>query len=375
MKPGGLLGIVGGGQLGRMTAHAAQRMGFRVAVYDPAPGSPAGMLAQQERTGAFDDADAIADFAAGCDVVTFEFENISAAALRAAARRAPLFPDPSVIEICQNRAREKAFLSASGFPCARYREAASAEEAVRAARELGCPAVLKTADFGYDGKGQTRIESPEEAAAAWAALGAPRGVIEAWAPFEREISVICARGRDGRTAVFAPVENRHTRHILDVTLAPADLPPRVAAEAVRLAEAVAERLGLAGLVAVEMFLMPDGSLLVNELAPRPHNSGHHTIESCVTSQFEQFVRAVCGLPLGPPDMVRPAAMANLLGDLWQNGEPDWAAALAVPGVKLHLYGKTGPKPGRKMGHLTALGATTQEACAKVLEARAALARV
>ncbi len=374
MNSGSVFGIVGGGQLGRMTAQAAQRLGFQVSIYDPDPHSPAGMIAQATSTGAFDDTEAMAKFASRCDVLSYEFENISADALRMAARHAPLYPHPTVIEICQNRVREKAFLSSFGFPCARYREVSSAQEAISAAEELGCPVVLKTADFGYDGKGQSLIESPQAVVHAWDLLNAPRGVLEVWVPFEKEISVICSRGRDGKMAVFCPVENRHRHHILDVTIAPASLEPKVAAQALDLAKAIAERLGVVGLLAVEMFLMPDDSLLVNELAPRPHNSGHHTIESCITNQFEQFVRAVCGLPLGSAEMIRPAAMVNLLGDLWSNGEPNWAAALAFPEVKLHLYGKTTSKPGRKMGHLTALGVNAEEACSRVLAARQSLLR-
>jgi 5-(carboxyamino)imidazole ribonucleotide synthase len=249
----------------------------------------------------------------------------------------------------------------------------------RAVEELGCPSVLKTADFGYDGKGQVRIESPEGAGAAWTSIGRVPAVLEQFIPFEREVSVVAARGADGAFADWGVIENRHKNRILDVSISPAQIAPEVASEARAIARAVLEALGVVGVLCVEFFVEPGGRLLINELAPRPHNSGHLTFDASVTSQFEQQLRAVCGLPLGSTEMLRPAAMANLLGDLWgastlhhHNGEPDWLAACSLPEVKLHLYGKLEPRPGRKMGHLTALAPDPAEALAAVLRARAAL---
>jgi 5-(carboxyamino)imidazole ribonucleotide synthase len=241
--------------------------------------------------------------------------------------------------------------------------------------DLGYPCVLKTAGFGYDGKGQAKLLGPGDVEAAWRRLGATEAVVEAFVDFEREVSVVAARGVDGAFSAFPLVDNRHARHILDVSVAPADVPPATAADAAAIARGVCEALDVVGVLCVEFFLLRDGrTLLVNELAPRPHNSGHLTFDACVTSQFEQQLRAVCALPLGDPSLLRPAAMANLLGDLWEGGEPDWAAALAVPDVKLHLYGKSTARPGRKMGHLTAVGATGEDAARKVVAARAALVR-
>jgi 5-(carboxyamino)imidazole ribonucleotide synthase len=247
---------------------------------------------------------------------------------------------------------------------------ASAEELRRALGEIGTPAILKTADFGYDGKGQVRIDRTDQADAAWKSMGRP-GVLEGFVPFRKEISVVCARAASGQVVCYPPAENEHRRHILDVSTVPADISAATARQATELAAAIAESLGVVGLLAVEMFLVGDGRLVVNELAPRPHNSGHFSFDACVTSQFEQQLRAVCGLPLGDVTLLRPAAMANLLGDLWQAGEPDWAAVLAFPEVKLHLYGKRDPRPGRKMGHLTALAETAARARERALAARAA----
>jgi 5-(carboxyamino)imidazole ribonucleotide synthase len=248
------------------------------------------------------------------------------------------------------------------------------EDLQAALARIGCPAVLKTADFGYDGKGQLRIDSPAEAASAWERLNRRPAILEAFVDFEHEISVVVARGLDGSLAHYGVIENAHRRHILDLSQAPARVPPRVAKEAVALAQAVATELGLVGVLCVECFVTRDERVLINEVAPRPHNSGHLTIEACVTSQFEQQLRAVCGLPLGSTHQLWPAAMANLLGDLWDRGEPDWEAACAFPDVKLHLYGKQRPRPGRKMGHLTTLGSSVDQAAQTVLAAREALAR-
>jgi 5-(carboxyamino)imidazole ribonucleotide synthase len=276
-----------------------------------------------------------------------------------------------VLHICRHRRREKDFLQSHGFPVAAYRAVESVDALAAAVAELGTPAILKTADFGYDGKGQVRIDRSEECVAAWARMGRPLGVLEAFVPFTQEISVICARSAAGALTCFGPVENVHARHILDVTTAPASIGAPVERDAVELAQAITETLGVVGLLAVEMFVVGE-RVLVNELAPRPHNSGHYSVDACLTSQFEQQLRAVCGLPLGDVRLLRPAAMANLLGDLWSAGEPNWSSALAFADVKLHLYGKHEARPGRKMGHLTALADTAGAARARVLAARAAL---
>jgi 5-(carboxyamino)imidazole ribonucleotide synthase len=372
--PGQTIGILGGGQLGRMFAIAARRLGYRVHAFDPTPDGPAGQVADAEVIAAYDDIEAACRFALAVDVVTFEFENIPAETLAAIAKLKPVHPSPEVLHICRHRLREKEFLSGNGFPVAPFRAVSSADDLRRAVGELGTPAILKTADFGYDGKGQTRIDRLEQVNQAWQQLGRPVGVLEAFVPFSQEISVICALGIDGAEACFGPVENVHVRHILDVTTAPAATTPEIALAATGLASNIARCLGVVGLLAVEMFVVRN-QILVNELAPRPHNSGHYTIDACVTCQFEQQLRAVCGLPLGDTEMLKPAAMANLLGDLWQSGTPNWAAALAWPDVKLHLYGKAEPRLGRKMGHLTALADSPANARQSVLAARAALMHV
>jgi 5-(carboxyamino)imidazole ribonucleotide synthase len=369
--PGRTVGILGGGQLGRMFAIAARRMGYRVHALDPTTDCPAGQVADEEIVAAYDDLDAARRFAAGVDVVTFEFENIPAETLRVIAQTRPVHPAPEVLHICRHRQREKEFLARHGFPVAPHRAVDSPAALCAAVAELGTPAILKTADFGYDGKGQARIDRADECAGAWAAMGRPLGVLEAFVPFTQEISVICARSPRGELTTFGPVENVHVRHILDVTTAPASVSPDVARDAIELAQAITETLQVVGLLAVEMFVVGK-RVLVNELAPRPHNSGHYSVDACVTSQFEQQLRAVCGLPQGDVRLHRPAAMANLLGDIWSAGEPNWPAALACPDVKLHLYGKHQPRPGRKMGHLTALGNSAEEARVLVLAARAAL---
>jgi 5-(carboxyamino)imidazole ribonucleotide synthase len=370
--PGRTVGILGGGQLGRMFAIAARRMGYRVHAFDVTDDCPAGQVADEEVIAPFDDLDAARRFAEGVDVVTFEFENIPAETLAAVAQLRPVHPSPEVLHICRHRLREKDFLSGHGFPVTAYRPVRGPEELARALAEVGTPAILKTADFGYDGKGQVRLDRPEDVAAAWQGMGRPLGVLEAFVPFVKEVSVVCARTDRGEVVCYPVAENVHRRHILDVTTVPAEVGPATARRAEELARGVAEALGVVGVLAVEMFLLANGELLVNELAPRPHNSGHFSFDACVTSQFEQQLRAVCGLPLGEVGLLRPAAMANLLGDLWQGGEPDWAAALAVPEVKLHLYGKRAARPGRKMGHLTALAETPRQALELVLSARRAL---
>ena len=371
--PGSTIGVLGSGQLGRMLAIAARQMGYRVHTLSPERDTPTGQIADVEVVAAYDDLDAVQDFARNVDVVTFEFENVSAEATMAAARFAPVRPDGSVLHTTQNRLREKTFLRGAGFPVTPFAHVRSPEDLRAALPQIGLPAVLKTAGFGYDGKGQVKITRADDADGALANAGGNEWVLEAWVPFERELSVVAARGADGAFAHFGVVENAHANHILDVTVAPADVPPNIRAEAVGIARGVLEALDVVGVLCVEFFLTERGALLINELAPRPHNSGHFSIDACPASQFEQQLRAVCGLPLGETEQHLPAAMANLLGDLWAGGEPDWAAALAFP-VHLHLYGKSEARPGRKMGHLTALAETGAEAARIVRLARAALVR-
>jgi len=281
-------------------------------------------------------------------------------------------PSANVLHICQHRLREKQFLAGAGLPLPRFMPVNSAAELADALTHLGVPAVLKTAAFGYDGKGQRKIERREDPAKVWEEFGGGHAVLEQFVEFEKEVSVIVARGADGQMAAYPVCENLHRNHILDVTVVPAAITAEVDVQARVLAGEVAEKLGLVGILAVEMFLLKDGSLLINELAPRPHNSGHFSFDASITSQFEQQLRAVCGLPLGSTESLRPAAMVNLLGDLWAKGEPNWAAAAAMPHVKIHLYGKAEPRPGRKMGHLVAFGSSAEEAMHHALEARAAL---
>lgn len=355
--PGAALGVLGSGQLGRMFTLAARRMGYRVHTFSPDTDTPTGQVADMEVVAAYDDLDAVRAFARNVQVVTFEFENVPAATAEAVAEFAPVRPGGHVLHVAQSRLREKTFLRNSGIPHAPWRHVTTRTALETALAELGCPAVLKTAGFGYDGKGQVKIEHADEAGVAWETLGGAECVLEGWVRFRQEVSVVAARGADGAFAHYGVIENAHQNHILDISTAPADVSPAVCADAEAITRTILEQLDVVGVLCVEFFLMPDGQLLVNELAPRPHNSGHLTIDACVTSQFEQQLRAVCGLPLGSTEFVRPAVMTNLLGDLWDAGEPNWAAALALPGVKLHLYGKEEAGPGRKMGHLTALADT------------------
>ena len=361
---------MGGGQLGRMFAIAARRMGYRIHTFAPGDDTPTGQLADVEISASYDDEEAVRNFAKGVDVLTFEFENIPLQTVEWASEHCEVRPGGEVLHTAQHRLREKEFLARNGFPLPAFRSVADRAELTRAIDETGLPCVLKTAFFGYDGKGQQKIMS--HIAAQDASLDGGPFVLEAFVHFEREISVVIARGADGRAEVFDVCENLHRDHILDLTLVPARISDRTGQAAQELARGIAEKIGLTGVLAVEMFLMPDGSLLVNELAPRPHNSGHFSFDACVTSQFEQQVRAVCGLPLGSPALLKPCAMANLLGDLWSRGEPDWSAALDFPDVKIHLYGKSRPVPGRKMGHLVAFGPDAETAAAHVREARSAL---
>lgn len=367
--PGSTIGVLGGGQLGRMFAMAARRLGYRVHTLAPDHDTPTGQIADVEINASYDDLDAVTRFAQNVDVVTFEFENVSAAAAAAAEAQAIVRPNGRALEIAQHRIREKTFIADLGVPVTPFAAIRSDGDLAAAIRSIGTPGILKMASFGYDGKGQIAVRDSSQAAAAWDALGRREAILEAFVDLDREISVIAARGADRSWSAFMPFENVHRNHILDITSSPADIAPRLVTQAVEATHAVMDALDYVGLLCIEFFVTRDGRVLVNEIAPRPHNSGHLTFDACRTSQFEQQVRAVCGLPLGSPELLQPAAMANLLGDLWQDGEPDWAAALALPDVKLHLYGKTTARPGRKMGHLTALAARTADARQQVLSAR------
>jgi 5-(carboxyamino)imidazole ribonucleotide synthase len=372
--PGAILGVMGSGQLGRMFAIAARRLGYRVHTFSPEYDTPTGQVADHEVTASYEDEAAVRAFARGVAVLTFEFENVPSQTVAWAADHCPVRPAGRVLHICQHRVREKEHLARVGLPIAPYRRVTSAAELALGAADLGLPAVMKTAAFGYDGKGQRKLAPGADLAAAWQASGGVPAVLEKFIPFERELSVLVARGIDGAITTWPVCENEHANHILDLTYCPARISAAAAARARELAAAVARSLDLVGVLAVELFLQLDGEMLINELAPRPHNSGHASFDLSVTSQFEQQVRAVCGLPLGATDSLQPAAMANLLGDLWEHGEPDWAAALAHPAVKLHLYGKAPAKRGRKMGHLVAFGRDVDEAAERVRAARRALIR-
>lgn len=374
INPGSRIGVLGGGQLGRMFAMAARRLGYRVHTLAPEGDTPTGQISDVEINAPYDDLDAVAAFARAVDVVTFEFENVPAAAAAIAEEHAVVRPNGRALHVAQNRIREKSFVADLGVAVTPFACVRSDGELEQAVASVGCPAVLKTASFGYDGKGQTMIQKPGTARDAWVSLERQESILEAFVDLDREVSIIGARGADGSTSVFAPFENVHRHHILDVTVSPAAVADSMAREAADATRAILDALDYVGILCIEFFVARDGRLLFNEMAPRPHNSGHLTFDACRTSQFEQQVRAICGLPLGSPDLIQPAAMTNLLGHLWSDGEPDWSAALAFPDVKLHLYGKSEARPGRKMGHLTALAPTTKEARTRVLEAREALTR-
>ena len=376
--PGSTVGVVGGGQLGRMFTLEARRMGYEVIVLDPGEHAPAAQVASEQIRAPLDDLDAVLELGRRSDVVTLEWENADPAGLRAVEALAPVRPGPHVLEVAQHRVREKEAARRLGIATAEFRAVSTAEELDRAVAELGTPAVLKTARGGYDGKGQRVLRAPGEAAAAFAELGA-RGaelILEAWVPFRLEASVICARGPAGEMATFPVVENIHRRGILDYTIAPARLPEATLREARELGEALTEGLDVVGVLAVELFVDADDRLYMNEIAPRPHNSGHYTWEACSVSQFEQQLRAVCGLPLHTPSLHRPAAMANLLGEDIGTGANlgGTIEALANPASALHLYGKRESRPGRKMGHLTVLADTPNDAHARATRAKEALVR-
>jgi 5-(carboxyamino)imidazole ribonucleotide synthase len=370
--PGSTLGVLGSGQLGRMFTIAARRMGYRVHTFSPDSDTPTGQVADKEVTATYEDLGALRDFAREVDVVTFEFENVPIAAIEAIDGLAPVRPSGLALHTTQQRAREKGFLASCGIPTAPFARATTLDELRDAVSRVGVPAVVKTAAFGYDGKGQFKLSGAAAVEQAWKSIGQQEAVVERFLSLQAEISVIAARGLDGAIAEYPAFENRHVNHILDLTTTPAAIPAAAAVRASEITRAILEQLEYVGLLCVEFFLTTDGEVVVNELAPRPHNSGHLTFDASITSQFEQQVRAICGLPLGSPELMRSAAMVNLLGDLWQDGEPNWAAACRYPEVKLHLYGKASARPGRKMGHLTATGRTVQEAQDRALAARDAL---
>lgn len=372
IEPGSTIGVLGSGQLGRMFAIAARRMGYRVHTYSPDDDTPTGQIADREVQADYADLDQVREFASQVDVVTFEFENVPAITTAAASERTVVRPRGEVLHITQHRLREKTFLQESGFPVAPFRIVRSQAELHAAVKEIGTPAVLKTAGWGYDGKGQAKLDSEEQVAHVWGKLQTSEAVLEKFIQFEREVSVVAARSCTGEFVHYGVIENRHQNHILDISVGPAEVPSSVVKSAVELTRGVLEKLDVVGVLCVEFFLSHEQELIINELAPRPHNSGHLTVDACITSQFEQQLRAICGLPLGSTEFVRPAAMANLLGDWWFPDSPDWSAALSFPEVKLHLYGKADARPGRKMGHLTAMARTQNEAIDRVVAARNSL---
>jgi len=371
IAPGSTIGILGGGQLGRMTAMAARTMGYSIHVLDPDAECSASPVADRVVAAKFDDADAAADLARHCDVVTLEIEQIGVDALTAVTRHAPLRPGVNVLAVIQDRSKQKAWLRKGGFPIGPYHEVQSAEDLARAARELG-PLFVKACRGGYDGRSQARVASAADAESTWDSLGKRNSVAEKGLDLQAELSVMVARRPSGEVRVFPPSLNFHERQILAWSVIPASLPQHTLADAEAIARGIAEQFQLEGILAVEMFLLADGTLLVNELAPRPHNSFHQTEVACSTSQFEQLVRAACDLPLGDPSVQRPGAIFNLFGEHWEGGAPPFERALALPDVRLHLYGKRGARRGRKMGHLSAIGETAEDALARVRAAAAAI---
>ncbi len=355
IPPGATIGILGGGQLGRFLAVEAVAAGYRVVVRtDDAPGGPAVQVAHSEIVGPYDDAEANRRFGEVCDVITSEFENIPVALLDRLAEMVPVRPASSSIGVCQHRRREKEFLALHGVPHARFVVVHSPSEVRSGLALVGGAGILKTASFGYDGRGQIRLDAASDFDHAWSVLGSPEAVLEQLVPFVMEISVVGAQGLDGSWVSFPPGENVHVNGILDHTIAPASVSPEIATRADEIAQRIAVALHHVGTIGVEFFVLADGSLLVNEMAPRPHNSGHHTIDACVTSQFGLQLQAAVGAPFGETTQHTPAVMINLLGDVWANGEPDWSIVDRFPHAHLHLYGKEVAKPGRKMGHITVL---------------------
>jgi 5-(carboxyamino)imidazole ribonucleotide synthase len=366
--PPAWLGVLGGGQLGRFFVAAARHMGYRVVVLDPETGSPAGALADRHLRAAYDDRAALQELAGACAAVTTEFENVAAESLAFLAQKIRVAPSAHCVSIAQDRIREKAAVQSIGLPVGPY---TPVERESHLERPDLYPAILKTARFGYDGKGQVRVASHAEALRAWEAMKRVPCVLEKRLDLEREVSAIVARGADGETRVFAVAENRHRHGILDVSSVPARVASPLADEARSLAARLASGLSYEGVLGVEFFVV-GGRLVVNEMAPRPHNSGHYTLDACASSQYEQQVRALCGLPLGDERLLSPATMVNLLGDIWTRGEPDWRHVLHEPRAKLYLYGKPSARPGRKMGHYTVLDADPAKALETALAIRAKL---
>jgi 5-(carboxyamino)imidazole ribonucleotide synthase len=366
LATGGWLGVLGAGQLGMMLAVVARRCGFRTIVWSGGGEAVAEKAADMVVRGGFDDPAALEEFLAVAQLATVEFENIPLETLQAVEARVGLYPSARAVAICQHREREKEFLREHGIPHAPFRVVGDAASLAVGMAELGGAAVLKTASFGYDGKGQRKLEGHEDAARVWEEFGMERAVLEKWIPFELELSVMVARGARGEVVTYDPAENRHRHHMLDVSIVPARISAEVAEAARGIAVRVAEALDYRGILGVEFFLTRDGGLMVNEMAPRPHNSGHHTLDACATSQFEQQLRAVCGLPLGSTRLLSPVAMLNLLGDFWpaETRMPDWSELWADPEAFLHLYGKERAVGRRKMGHVNLLGADVGDALAR-----------
>lgn len=374
VHPGGTLAILGGGQLGRMTAMAARTMGYHVRVMDPEPACPASYVVDETIVGRWDDVDAARKLATGADAVTLEIEQIGVDALTAVAGLAPLRPGVEPVRIIQDKTLQKSWLADNGFPVGPFRVIRSEADLQSAVPALDGPVFLKVGRGGYDGRGQARIgfDAPANSQAiaeAWHSIGARPAVAELALDLDCEISVMAARSPSGEVSTYPAARNHHENQILAWSVLPAGVPAELESRAESLAAAIVAKLGIEGLLCIEIFVTCTGELLVNELAPRPHNSYHESERGCVTSQFEQLVRAACNLPLGDTSLIAPAAIVNLLGDLWLNGELNFPAALAVPGVRLHLYEKLTPRTGRKMGHLSATGATADEALARVLEAK------
>ena len=366
--PGSTIGFLGGGQLGRMAAMAARTMGYDVHVLDPEQHCPARAIASQTITAKWGDAESAAKLAEGVDVVTIEIEQIPLVSLEAAERRAPLRPKPQVLWIVQDRARQKEWLRDHGFPLGPFAVARSADEATAAVRTMGA-SIIKATHGGYDGRGQARVTSAEQAGPAFTGIGAPECVVEQFLSLSAELSVMVARSPSGEMRAYPPSRNHHTQGVLTWSVIPGGFEDHIVQQATEIACGIAEQLDVVGLIAVEMFLLEDGTVCVNELAPRPHNTYHHSERACVTSQFEQLVRAVCGLPLGETEVVRPAAIYNLLGDLWSGPlPPNFPEILALPGVRVHLYGKREARPGRKMGHLSACADSADAALERVVDA-------
>ena len=373
LNPGSTIGIIGGGQLGRMLAIAARQMDYKTVVLDPDSNCPAGQVADRVIGSDYSDLKASSELAALADVVTYEFENVDADSVSSAEKHKPVRPSSSVLRTTQNRLHEKKALLQAGIPVANFRKVDSLRDLEDAASVLGYPMVLKTATEGYDGKGQSIIDGERDLAISYDQLSARNVdlIVEQFVSFKAEVSTICARTIDGMTATFDPAENIHRNHILDTSIVPARIDESVTDKARIIATDIAEKLDVIGLIAVEMFVTQENDILVNELAPRPHNSGHYTMDGCDTSQFEQLVRILAGMPITLPKLHSPTVMVNLLGEIWEDtdGNPDWQRALELPGVSLHLYGKSAARVGRKMGHINVVAETVEEALYIAVEAR------